>query len=587
MRQKDDAPFAIALNNMAFGDMQPEDIKLLKSREISVLKEVIPPNAIYLFADRNSVKGFNEKKLNSMTTEQCMCLAFDRVLGTGNVAQRARMLEEAQDILEDKATQMQYLLNLRIEAKYMVTVNINVPDGLANGSSGVLKKITYSTDLSNKTALRLWIEFDSPDVGVLARITYASTMKSLKIPQSWTPLDRHSTIIKKAKNTPLQVQRYQFPIVPAEAITIHKSQGLTFEYVVLCLKPSYQKNLDRQSLYVGCSRATKASGLFLDGDFKAPSKMDSGCNIVINEMQRMKKISPLSFNIKFLQDIKTSELKIVFHNVQSYQKHRLDVLCDQFYTQADILLFVEVGDVSKEHLKIPGFYLCSSAFRRKKCRGYLCFVKESLMQDTRFICDNIQDMDSNVEVFIISHKNIGICGLYKAPGKTLSDVKEQLLNLKIHELIKNYENFFVFGDFNHDLNNIEKNKVGTKFISDLGLKNALGLNLSTTNDLTQIDWCLSKATNGFECGIYESYFSHHKPIWINVDSNITNRDSKITSSETKLSNMDTVINSLSDNYMSISSPSKNSIVAMESINTDDFQKDKQILKDYTQNGKLS
>ncbi len=165
---------------------------------------------------------------------------------------------------------------------------------------------------------------------------------------------------------------------------------------MLCLKPSYQKYLDRQSLYVGCSLATKASGLFLDGDFKAPSKMDSGCNIVINEMQTMKTISPLSFNIKFLQDIKTSELKIVFHNVQSYQKHRLDVLCDQFYTLADTLLFVEVGDVSKEHLKIPD--MCSSAFRRKKCRGYLCFVKESLMQDTRFICDNIQDMETNVEV---------------------------------------------------------------------------------------------------------------------------------------------------------------------------------------------
>jgi hypothetical protein len=35
-------------------------------------------------------------------------MSIDRVLGTGNVAQRARMLEEAQDILEDKATQMQY-----------------------------------------------------------------------------------------------------------------------------------------------------------------------------------------------------------------------------------------------------------------------------------------------------------------------------------------------------------------------------------------------------------------------------------------------------------------------------------------------
>jgi hypothetical protein len=76
------------------------------------------------------------------------------------------------------------------------------------------------------------------------------------------------------------------------------------------------------------------------------------------------------------------------------------------------------------------------------------------------------------------------------------------------------------------------------------------------------------------------------PIWINVDRNITNHDSKITSSETILSNMDSVNNSSSDNYMSISSPTENSIVAMESINTDDFQKDKEILKDYTKKGKV-
>ncbi len=71
------------------------------------------------------------------------------------------------------------------------------------------------------------------------------------------------------------------------------------------------------------------------------------------------------------------------------------------------------------------------------------------------------------------------------------------------------------------------------------MKNALGLNLSTR--------FFSKATKGFECGIYESYFRHHKLIWINVDRNITNHDSKITSIETKLSNMDTVNNSLSVN----------------------------------------
>ncbi len=50
--------------------------------------------------------------------------------------------------------------------------------------------------------------------------------------------------------------------------------------------------------------------------------------------------------------------------------------------------------------------------------------------------------------------------------------------------------------------------------------------------------------------------------------------------------MDIVNNSLSDNNMSISSPSENSILAMESINTDDLKKDKGILKDHSKKGKV-
>jgi hypothetical protein len=85
----------------------------------------------------------------------------------------------------------------------MITVNIIVPDSLDNRSSG--KCWCFSTNV---------VCFNN---------------KTFKNSQSWTPLDRQSTIIKKAQNTPLQVQLYQFPILPAEAISIHKSQGLTFE----------------------------------------------------------------------------------------------------------------------------------------------------------------------------------------------------------------------------------------------------------------------------------------------------------------------------------------------------------------------
>ena len=46
-----------------------------------------------------------------------------------------------------------------------------------------------------------------------------------------------------------------------EALTIHKSQGGTFPNVVVHLKPG----ITRSQLYVACSRATSASGLFLAG----------------------------------------------------------------------------------------------------------------------------------------------------------------------------------------------------------------------------------------------------------------------------------------------------------------------------------
>jgi len=59
-----------------------------------------------------------------------------------------------------------------------------------------------------------------------------------------------------------------FPVVPTEAITIHKSQGATYSKVAVHLK----RGIKRASLYVGCSRATGASGLFLLGEFVPPTR---------------------------------------------------------------------------------------------------------------------------------------------------------------------------------------------------------------------------------------------------------------------------------------------------------------------------
>ena len=51
----------------------------------------------------------------------------------------------------------------------MVTTNIDTIDGLANGSTGILKRISYSIRNNKKIAKLIWIDFGDEEIGVKAR----------------------------------------------------------------------------------------------------------------------------------------------------------------------------------------------------------------------------------------------------------------------------------------------------------------------------------------------------------------------------------------------------------------------------------
>ena len=60
-----------------------------------------------------------------------------------------------------------------------------------------------------------------------------------------------------------KIYRIQYPLEPAEALTIHKSQGQTFGKVAVCIH--MDQKMDRAKLYVAISRVTSLNGLFLFG----------------------------------------------------------------------------------------------------------------------------------------------------------------------------------------------------------------------------------------------------------------------------------------------------------------------------------
>uniref|UniRef100_A0A8D9EDB9 ATP-dependent DNA helicase pfh1 n=2 Tax=Cacopsylla melanoneura TaxID=428564 RepID=A0A8D9EDB9_9HEMI len=92
------------------------------------------------------------------------------------------------------------------------------------------------------------------------------------ISRELTPIDRVSCVLNYSNKLEFQVVREQFPVTCAEAITIHKSQGQTYDQVAIDFTKC--PGLTKQMLYVALSRVTRLSGLFLIGKF--PDKTGKG-----------------------------------------------------------------------------------------------------------------------------------------------------------------------------------------------------------------------------------------------------------------------------------------------------------------------
>ena len=160
-------------------------------------------------------------------------------------------------------------------------------------------------------------------------------MRNRNIEFSVTPIEPVTRQIN-TRSTNFKVERKQFPLVPSEAMTIYKSQGGTYEKFVVNLK----KGRTRSELYVACSRATKAAGLYLIGDF-VPPKPPERNDAVTLMFKTMRSEKMLKFSLQFPEESRGENLFMVFHNVQSSNRHVLDVRSDKTFSCASMISLVE------------------------------------------------------------------------------------------------------------------------------------------------------------------------------------------------------------------------------------------------------
>ena len=206
-------------------------------------------------------------------------------------------------------------------------------------------------------------------------------------------------------------------------MTIYKSQGGTYEKVVVNLK----KGMTRSELHVACSRATKASDLYLIGDF-VPPKLPEGNDAVTMMFRIMRSEKMIKFSLKYPKESQREGFYLIFHNVQSLNKHFLDVKSDKTFLFASMRSLVETWTQPDDSLEIKGFKIvqrldCNDI---RKPFGQITYLRNDLnFENIVQRCE--YSGKSHIEYFSIKVGHICVICVYNLPNAS-SDILTRNIN---------------------------------------------------------------------------------------------------------------------------------------------------------------
>lgn len=222
VRQQGDLDFIDNLNKARRGDVSCIDyFNNLENTKSEDVIEVCSTNR-----EANRINDFAMRKLAGITETY---FSSTKILESGySISQNDKMVEDE--------------ISLKVGAKVMLAVNL-ADDNIYNGSIGEVKAM-YSDSVV--------VDFDGKEVEIHKH--------------EWTIQTYDVAIVKgKKKSVLIDIAKFkQIPLKIAFAITIHKSQGQTFDQAVI-----HPNAWMTGQLYVALSRVSKADGLYLSKKIKS------------------------------------------------------------------------------------------------------------------------------------------------------------------------------------------------------------------------------------------------------------------------------------------------------------------------------
>ena len=500
MRQKDDLYFAQMLNRLREGNHLIQDVEMLHSRQVKLdFNEKMPEedNLPHLFTTRAESELHNLSVLSRLCPEKKVLIhAIDNVSGDVNNSIRDIVLSKLPNDAS-KTMGLQKVLHAGIGPPFELCLNIDVEDGLTNGTPCVLRKFDYRVEMSSRCSI-IWVEFEDSLTGVHWRQKY-SHLYNKTITGSWTPILEATRSFSIQHYKSYHVIRRQFPLQMAAGKTIHKAQGSTLNNVVLHFGSRKNDHIH----YVGLSRVRSLNTIHI---LELNEKKITISTQVKAEMERLRSTSQMMMCLPDISSYRPeNSTTVCFHNCRSLRKHIDDIKNDLYQKHADILALCETRVFQADsQYDIPGYALfCAN--RDVSQHGLAIYHKDKA---TYCSAVNIEGL----ELVITQRKGLNLCFLYCPPKLVLQDRFAKMLNylqLKISPGLPTV----VMGDFNQNaLENDTLAQLLHKFSFFQILK----------SETTDHHSCLDHVYINFprhsllSYGILESYYSDHKPLFISV-----------------------------------------------------------------------
>ena len=497
MRQKDDLSFANMLGRIRTGKYNENDIRMLKSREIKITDPSYPKDALHVFAFNKDVNAHNMNMLNELAKHEdhiILAAVDDKYDSTGAIDISKLPPSKSQT----ETGGLETVLRLAVGAKVMMTVNIDTTDGLVNSVMGKVKAFKKNSENRIDTIL---VEFNDKNVGVIAKTRSRYRQEY----PNCVAVERHKGQYSKHNKKGAQINRIQFPLTLAWAVTIHKCQGLTLNDIVVDMNGASRFNCGQA--YVAFSRVKSIKGLHLLNFDPKGIKTNSSVKDAMSTLQT--KRLPVCEDDSYFRNKTHSTIAVGHLNIHYFLEKQNDLMNKyDMYKDMDIMCFSETYLENAHNIASYLKKFNYTAYRSdisnvpNKYGVMICLSSKLVAHPLK-----VQGV-KNIEICAVSVQikttKFILCSLYMRPSLTVATKTNELRSL-LSQLPEDTM-CVITGDFNHDLLREENQNLAMTMI-DLGF--VQHIHVSTTDSGTLLDHIYWNRNSVIDTKVFDVHFSDH------------------------------------------------------------------------------